>query len=1175
MSTLFPDTDTSGNHGQIKFDYPLLTTTHRTQRQDASTWIDSYTYFDGLGRVVQARSVDPEGDDFVDTTYDSLGRVRTVSNPHRTASSSSDGISTTEYDALGRVRFVTRPDGSQIETQYSGNCATTYDETRRARKSCNDALGRLVRVDEPSPGAGSGSVANGSLAINGPLLTTTVGGQAATYATGSVAIQGAEQSQTVCPEFMAIPTGSKVGGAQAPTPYSLCDNPQYFYDQGWISITVNGHQNQIAYQHGSDPTNLAAYMANQISSVDPYVTATSSGGTVYLTARTAGAVGNYFYSTNSASTDTSGYFSSASFWGVIGNNAASGQLAGGQNAVGGTTVYDAGTITATVGGFTTAPVSYGQSSNSSAAQVAAALAAALNVSASPVTASAPSTTISLIYKTVGAGGNVSAAATPNPNQPQYFPSGSFGGSGALSGGSDPDPFLNSYTTVYAYDAFDNLQRVDQQGGSTDPGQWRTRLFTYDSLSQLITAANPETGTICYGVWNGTSCINGYDDDGNLVKKTDARGVTITYSYDGLHRLQGKTYSTGEAAVGYSYDLTTYNGLTITNGKGRRTGMSDASGLTAWSYDAMGRVVAEQRKLGTVSKKISYVYKLSGALGTLTYPSGTAITYTWNAAGRLLSAVDSGNKINYATLASYTPMGAIQSLKNGASVFRCEQYNGRLQPLNLGAFLLSACPADFSTPTAAQTVVNLNYDFHLSGGNNGDVWGIGNRKNTARSQSFDYDQLNRLALARTPNSTLWGDAYVYDGWGNLLQKNVTQGTAENLQVTAAANNRLSGYSYDAAGDLLNDGLGHTLVYNAENRIGSAAGVTYTYDGDGNRVNKSSGKLYWNASVGMIAESNLSGTFSKEYVYFNGQRIARKDISNKSVHYYFSDHLQSTSIVTNATGGIEQESDYYPWGMERVITDTTPSANVYKFTGKERDSESGLDEFGARYYGSSLGRFMTPDWAAKPVTVPYAHFGNPQSLNLYSYVQNNPTTVGDPDGHEVDLGDDRKKAQKLLLQNVSKQERKMFEAVKNNDTGKYELKLKAGAGDNFHGEHTVGFTRLSTAIGSDKTVTVNVSNKYTDAGGQSHDVSREYGGGVTINQRDGNSTVYVSPKGNPFELHGTEGQTIKDPLNIIMGHETLGHGLENMTGGDTSQHKAIEIENQLRQEQNKPERAQDPE
>jgi RHS repeat-associated protein len=69
----------------------------------------------------------------------------------------------------------------------------------------------------------------------------------------------------------------------------------------------------------------------------------------------------------------------------------------------------------------------------------------------------------------------------------------------------------------------------------------------------------------------------------------------------------------------------------------------------------------------------------------------------------------------------------------------------------------------------------------------------------------------------------------------------------------------------------------------------------------------------------------------------------------------------------------------------------------FTGKERDSESGLDNFGARYYGSSLGRFVTPDWAAKPVSVPYAEFGDPQSLNLYGYVRNNPLNRVDADGH----------------------------------------------------------------------------------------------------------------------------------------------------------------------------------
>ncbi len=80
---------------------------------------------------------------------------------------------------------------------------------------------------------------------------------------------------------------------------------------------------------------------------------------------------------------------------------------------------------------------------------------------------------------------------------------------------------------------------------------------------------------------------------------------------------------------------------------------------------------------------------------------------------------------------------------------------------------------------------------------------------------------------------------------------------------------------------------------------------------------------------------------------------------------------------------------------MITDT--DTNRYKFTGKERDTESGLDMFGARYYASTMGRFMTPDWASEETAVPYADFGNPQSLNLYSYTKNNPTTLRDPDGH----------------------------------------------------------------------------------------------------------------------------------------------------------------------------------
>ncbi len=74
---------------------------------------------------------------------------------------------------------------------------------------------------------------------------------------------------------------------------------------------------------------------------------------------------------------------------------------------------------------------------------------------------------------------------------------------------------------------------------------------------------------------------------------------------------------------------------------------------------------------------------------------------------------------------------------------------------------------------------------------------------------------------------------------------------------------------------------------------------------------------------------------------------------------------------------------------------------KFTGKERDAESGLDYFGARYYGSALGRFTGPDSVGDgldPVPIPWADFENPQSLNLYGYVRNNPLANTDADGHD---------------------------------------------------------------------------------------------------------------------------------------------------------------------------------
>jgi RHS repeat-associated protein len=219
--------------------------------------------------------------------------------------------------------------------------------------------------------------------------------------------------------------------------------------------------------------------------------------------------------------------------------------------------------------------------------------------------------------------------------------------------------------------------------------------------------------------------------------------------------------------------------------------------------------------------------------------------------------------------------------------------------------------------------------------------------------------------------------------------------------SGVNNRVSVFGYDAAGNLLSDGSnsycsgGEAYNYNAEGQMSCAAGIAYTYDGDGGRVKKSSGTLYWGGEEGAaLAESDLSGNITSEYIFVNGKRIARKDASG-TVYYYLSDHLGSSSVLTNATGTIENESDFYPYGVEHEVTQNL--SNHYKFTGKERDTESGNDYFGARYYGSTMGRFLSPDWSAKEEPVPYAKLDDPQSLNLYAYVRNNPLTRVDPDGH----------------------------------------------------------------------------------------------------------------------------------------------------------------------------------
>lgn len=587
---------------------------------------------------------------------------------------------------------------------------------------------------------------------------------------------------------------------------------------------------------------------------------------------------------------------------------------------------------------------------------------------------------------------------------------------------EPDASQNLVNeTDYQYDVLNNLLCVHQRGtdatadksctDGTVPASWRPRKFTYNSLSQLLTSTNPESGTITYT----------YDADGNVLTKMDARSVTTTYFYDVLHRLTKKTYSDTTPQVIYGYDGITPTGctppaLTITNGVGRRTAMCDAAGSEAWSYDQMGRVLFEKRTTNAITKTTSYTYNFDGSLATITYPSGRVITYTPSAAGRTLSAKDIPNSIVYAggtcgptgDGACYAAFGGLSLLYNNGTAFSSTfYYNQRLQPCRISVKTSGTPPTQCSDTAHLGTLLDLTYDYNLSVANNGNVKQITNNLNTNRTQIYTYDEMNRTKTALTQGtsgSSCWGLDYSYDIYANLRTVALDPGRPSCswtiLNAGVDTNNRITntGFSYDAAGNVLSDGS-FNYTWDAESELKTAAGVTYTYDGDGRRAQKSSGKLYWYGATGdTLDESDASGNITDEFVFFGGKRIARRNISSGNIYYYLADHLGTARMIVQAgQTSACYDADFDPFGGEHIITNTCPQN--YKFNGKERDPESNLDDFEARYYSSQFGRFHSADWSAIPAPVPYADLGNPQTLNLYAYVKNNPLNLTDPTGHQA--------------------------------------------------------------------------------------------------------------------------------------------------------------------------------
>jgi RHS repeat-associated protein len=564
-------------------------------------------------------------------------------------------------------------------------------------------------------------------------------------------------------------------------------------------------------------------------------------------------------------------------------------------------------------------------------------------------------------------------------------------SGSLS--LETDYLYDQNVTAGSGSTFTTYQNIiNQKGGSSSSSSWRTRIFTLDMLGRTIRSSTPEAGTIGYTYPNGSgSCA------GTMTlpcTRTDANGTLTTYAYDALNRLTGKTYGgssigTGTPAVTYSYDQTSYNGLTIVNGNGLRTGMSDGSGATGWSFDTLGRITSIRKTVNSITEQAGYTYNADGSTNTLTDFAGTVFTYSYDVSGRPTGLVD-GASNSYASSGVYNAAGQLTSLNHkltstGASYVRSFQFNNRLQPLVISA------------TRNGSNIQSLTYGYGAGGTNNGNILSIANGMDSSRSETFTYDNLNRLASGR--DASHWGENYTYDNWSNLYQTQPMSGLAgNNWSVTANGNNQLSNLTYDAAGQVTKDQYSTSYSYDAEGRILSAGTGAYVYDGDGNRVKKTASgttTLYWPGADNLLDESNSSGSTMGAQVRFDGILVWRANSSGGSGEFLFQDHLGSTRVTADAAGNLRDDSDYQPYGTLYQNYGAAPSDNHYLFTGYESDSETTSDHATFRNLGMTLGRFNRPD----PYDGSY-DLTNPQSLNRYAYVLDNPLFFIDILGDDSD-------------------------------------------------------------------------------------------------------------------------------------------------------------------------------
>jgi len=498
-------------------------------------------------------------------------------------------------------------------------------------------------------------------------------------------------------------------------------------------------------------------------------------------------------------------------------------------------------------------------------------------------------------------------------------------------------------TTYGYDAFGNRTSQTVNGKTTN--------FGYDSHGNFTSITDPLSNQTRFT----------YNALGWRTSRIDALNRTTNYTLDTMGRVTTVTYPDSTTTT-HAYD-----------GNGNRTSMADATGTTTWAYNSLNLVTSETKG----PDSISYIYDAGGRRTSLTDQTGDMTSFEHDGMNRM-SKASRGPTWN----ATY---------ERDANSNLTSQTNPNETTVTLSYNSADWLTSIVNKKSDGSTLSSFTYGYNTDGLRSSVSEADGSQV------AYGYDALHRLTSETRTGTNSYTITYGYDPAGNRLNK-VLNGVGTSYAYDDA--NRLlsagsTTYAWNANGNLTSKtegGVTTDFGYDFDDQLASIAGpttVSFGYDGLGHRVTRTdAGATTTFLHDGKRITTEKQGTAATAHFAYGLDRLSRDNGTN--FRYYLVDGLGSTRQLTDESEAVFASYVFEGFGI--LVAQSGSTVNPYKFaeTSNYRDDgDAGLIHVGARYYDIQVGRFTSAD----PT---FGDILDPQSLNRYIYVQNNPVNLLDPSG-----------------------------------------------------------------------------------------------------------------------------------------------------------------------------------